>query len=499
MPLLVIPALALATLLALFVGNGNLALALAPALIALLVWGVWFLPLRIPMLGLLVLAWALEAPGDAFANGLILTPWRLVGRLLWGKLSLVIPYSQLVFTGFDLIALLMFAVIVHRHTRQSEIDRVGWVDAPSPIGTFAWLSVAAVVWMSLYGLARGGSFRFSLWQSNRWLYLPIVYTLMKQALRGSKDAPVVGRLLLGVGLFRAIEAISFRWMYPSQEMMPHATTHADSVLFATCVAILAAMILEMPGKGTYRLSAVLLPFYFWAISANSRRVVWAELGLLAVVFWLITPWRPLKRRLGRILAVAALPLLLYTAAGWSSPAGVFSPVQKLRSLIDPQSNTSTLWRDLENFNLIYTFSQNPLLGSGFGHPFIQKVQLPDVTRGYELEPYVPHNSVLGLWAYGGLFGFAILWAVFPVGFFFTVRAYRWARTRTERVTVLGAAAVQVCYVLQGYGDLGFGAWGPVFTVATSYALVGKICVANGAWAGPVAPQTVSARRLDASV
>ncbi|HET9036141.1 MAG TPA: hypothetical protein VFN45_08045, partial [Myxococcaceae bacterium] len=54
-------------------------------------------------------------------------------------------------------------------------------------------------------------------------------------------------------------------------------------------------------------------------------------------------------------------------------------------------------------------------------------------------------------------------------------------TPLERVTALGAAAAQLCYLLQGYADLGFGSWGPVFTVATSYALVGKICVANGAW------------------
>ena len=42
--------------------------------------------------------------------------------------------------------------------------------------------------------------------------------------------------------------------------------------------------------------------------------------------------------------------------------------------------------------------QNPLVGSGFGHPFIERVKLPDVTASYELEPYVPHNSVIGLWA-----------------------------------------------------------------------------------------------------
>ena len=109
------------------------------------------------------------------------------------------------------------------------------------------------------------------------------------------------------------------------------------------------------------------------------------------------------------------------------------------------------------------------------------IKLPDVTSEYELEPYIPHNSVLGLWAFGGLIGFALLWAVYPVGMFFTVRAYRWSRTPAERITALGAAAVQICYLMQGYGDLGFGTWGPVLTVATAYALVGKICVANGAW------------------
>ena len=52
----------------------------------------------------------------------------------------------------------------------------------------------------------------------------------------------------------------------------------------------------------------------------------------------------------------------------------------------------------------------------------------------------------------------------------------------------GAAGAQVSYLLQGFGDLGFGTWGPVFTVATAYALVGKLCVQNGAWrAGAIQP------------
>ena len=481
LPAVVTGGLCLATVVALFVGNGSLVLALAPVLLVLLLWAIWYLPIRGPVLVLLVLAWAVEAPGDAFGAGLILTPWNLLGRLLWGKLNLVIPMSALVMSGFDLLALLMFAVIVYRHARHSTLDSQGWVDAPPPITTFAWLSVAAVVWMAAFGLAQGGSFRFALWQMNRWIYLPIVYLLMKQGLRGPGDARVVGKLILGVGLFRAVEAISFRLMYPSIDVLPHATTHHDSVLFATCLAILGALLLEVPRKRTLSLVLMLVPIFLWAIQANARRLVWAELGVVALAFWLITPWTRRKKRMARLALKAALPLVLYGVVGWGSDSVVFAPVKKIRSLTDSEVNTSTLWRDLENYNLVYTYSQAPLLGSGFGRPFLQKVRLPDVTKSYELEPYVPHNSVLGLWAFGGIFGFSLIWAVFPVGMFFAVRAYRVSRHPRDRVAALGAVAAQICYVLQGYGDLGFGAWGPVFTLGASYALVGKICLANGGW------------------
>ncbi len=491
-------ALVLATVAAGLVGNGDLKLALAPLLLALLVCLVAVLPLRLPMLTLLVLAWALEVPGDAFAEGLVKTPWTMVGALLFGRLNQTLPvlsaewlipglgqvFTPLVMSGLDLLVVLMFGVIAYRHHHRSRIDRTGWVDGPAPIRSFAWLSVLAVAWMCVWGFLHGGAPRFMFWQSLRWLYIPIIYALMRQALRGMPDALTVGKLLLGVGLFRAGEAILFRSWYPSVEVMGFATTHFDTVLFSTCLAILGALLLEMPSPATFRLAVLLAPIYYWAIRANNRRLAYADLALIALVFWFISPWRPIKRRAARVLALFSLPILLYVGVGWTSEAGPFGPVQKFRSMLDPKADTSTLWRELENTNLVFTYHESPLLGLGFGRPFHEHVKLPDVTGSYELEPYVPHNSVLGLWAFGGLLGFSLLWAIFPVGFFFTVRAYRWASTPMERVTALGAAAVQVCYLIQGYADLGFGSWGPVFTVATSYALVGKICVANGAWGRP---------------
>jgi len=485
-PHLLLFALALATVAAILAGNGNLGIALAPAALTLVILGLWFLPLRVTLVVLLAAAWGIEAPGDVFASGLLETPWHMVGNLLWSKLNLVFPIPALVITGFDLLALFLFAVIVHRHVQESDIDRAGWVDTPSAIGTFAWLSVLAVLWLSAYGLLRGGAFRFVLWQAIKWLYLPLLYVLMRQGLRGAQDAMMVGSALLGVGLFKSAEAIVLRLVYPSIQQMAHATSHHDSVLFATCVAILAAGVLEMRGKRPLKLFLLLSPVHLWAMVANNRRLVWTELALVALAFWLITPWRPVKRKLARLAVFAALPLLLYVAVGWSSQSRLFGPVATVRSMIGSKSDASSQWRDIENFNLVYTYSLNPLLGSGFGHPMVDRIHLPDVTAAYELEPYVPHNSVLGLWAFGGLLGFACLWMIFPVGMFFTVRAYHWAGNPLERVTALGAAAAQICYLVQGYGDLGFGTWGSVFTVAAAYALVGKICIARGAWGAEAA-------------
>ena len=73
-------------------------------------------------------------------------------------------------------------------------------------------------------------------------------------------------------------------------------------------------------------------------------------------------------------------------------------------MVDSKRDASTAWRDMENFNLIPPTARARCSGSGFGHPLVEKVKLPDVTAAYELEPYVPHNSVLGLWAFGGLLG-----------------------------------------------------------------------------------------------
>jgi hypothetical protein len=383
--LVVLTGLVLVTVGIIRISDGNLVASLAPALIALTVWGIWSLPLRVPMLVLLALAWGIESPGDVFADGKVETPWGPLGRVLWAKLNLFLPIPALVTTGFDFLAVLLFAVVLHRHLRRSTIDREGWVSSASPIALFAWVSLGGLAWLGLFGLVRGGEFRFVLWQSTKWLYLPVIYALMQQALRGPQDAPLVGRVVLGVGLFRAIEAIVLRLRFPSKELMTHATAHHDSVLFATCLAILVASLLEMPRRRILKASLLLAPIYLWAMVANNRRLVWLELILVLVFFFLISPWRPLKIKVTRIMVLGFVPFLLYAAAGWDSEAKIFVPILTLRSVIDSKKDLPSLWRDLENYP-DRDLKENPLLGSVWP-PHGRTDQAANVTDAYELEPH----------------------------------------------------------------------------------------------------------------
>jgi hypothetical protein len=228
---------------------------------------------------------------------------------------------------------------------------------------------------------------------------------------------------------------------------------------------------------------VVLPILVWGMIANDRRLVWAELGLAAVLlFWVMRrTW--LKIRLVRGV-LYALPLIIaYIAAGWGSGTGIFKPVATIRSIVDSKADSSTKWRDLENFNLVPTLKHNPVVGTGWGHPFEFAVALPDVTAGYELEPYVPHNSVLGLWAYTGYIGFALQWFMLVLTVYFSVRAYRVAINPWDRVASLTCYGAVIVYMVHLYGDMALGTWIAVFLISAAMLISGKLAVSLKMWPG----------------
>jgi O-antigen ligase len=134
---------------------------------------------------------------------------------------------------------------------------------------------------------------------------------------------------------------------------------------------------------------------------------------------------------------------------------VFGPVSLLRSVVDAKSDRSTLDRDLENFNLVATFANHPLIGVGMGQPYVEAVKGDDISHAFPEYRYVPHNSVLGLWAWGGLIGFLGFWTAPMVALLAAARHHRAALTCEQRVASFVVIAAVEIYMLQCWGDMGF--------------------------------------------
>lgn len=153
------------------------------------------------------------------------------------------------------------------------------------------------------------------------------------------------------------------------------------------------------------------------------------------------------------------------------------PAKLVMSVLD-QKDSSSLSRDVENENLIYTMSQSPLLSTGFGFnyqssPNNPPVDLSDVFVNYRL---IAHNGVLWMWSWGGLIGFTILWMLFPVAGTLALRAYRAAYTPLERSAALSALGATAICVVQVWGDQGLNGYMTPITFSIAFAVATRLAM-----------------------
>jgi hypothetical protein len=265
------------------------------------------------------------------------------------------------------------------------------------------------------------------------------------------------------------------------------------MLFAVGAVIVVSLFLQRTGRRYTRVAWWCLPVLIGGMIANNRRLVWVEIILVLFILYLMTDSNAFKRKMNRLLLYSTPLMLAYVGVGWSSTGGIFKPVAVLRSAVDSSSDQSTAWRDLENFNLVYTVRQFPLFGVGYGNEFWEMWPMPRVE--YELEKFIPHNSVLGLICYGGYVGFIGITALWVGGVFFAIRAYHFSKEPLEKAAALAAMAAVLVYYLQGFGDLGIGSWTGVYLVAPSIAIACKLAVKNGAWDMSPAAQKAARKRF----
>ncbi len=459
-------------------GSGGVGLAIAAPAIAALLFAAWRLPLRISMLAVAAAALTLENPADVPAQGLFRSPLYTLGALLLAHLNVTLPSRALIFSGLDLV--LVYLVLIAA-TRALSASTKSAAAPPSSqwLATCAALVLGCVAAMWAYGMARGDAdVASSLWQVQRMVYLPVVFLLFRAAFATGASLQACAGVLIASAVAKSMMAIYVHAtvaLPPGQTELAYATTHADSMLFADAGCVIVATLAHAElSRRTRALLLATIPLLVAAMVANHRRLVWVELAIGLAVVIALSPSTRRSRALSRASIVASPVALIYAAAGWGSSAGVFAPVQTLRSVVDSSADGSTNWRDWENYDLVYTVRTHPILGTGYGHGYDELVRLPDISASYSLYRYIPHNSILAMWAHGGLLGFSLLSVLFVVAIFLGARTARLAVAPSERAGAISALVVVVVYLVHCYGDMGLGTWTAVFTVAPALAITGRL-------------------------
>jgi hypothetical protein len=488
-PSLVVPitllfVIAAATVATILISNGSVAAAVAPVLIATGLWSIWVAPLRKPLLAVMLLGLALDKPGDT--AGLWHSPVAPLGGLLIANLNKTFDLPMMTVSLLILLLAYLLLVRIARLLSRPRITEPGTVGFASPMLGALGVSFLTSAGLIAYGLVRGGDLQMSKIQLQVFIPLLVMTYLLGVSLNGARDYHRLAVVVVAAALVKAAMVFWVRFTLPvvfgeGRGQLPYATTHGDSMLFASAVALLAAIFVETPGRRSGRLLLLLLPVLLAAIVANNRRLAWVELAAALLLLFVMNS----RGRVVRALATASVCLLpvvlVYGGVGWSSTSRIFSPVRFVRSMTDASVNRSTLYRDGENYNLIYTLRANPLFGTGFGRPFDEKQQLDDISGGFKEWRYLPHNAVLGLWAFAGLVGFTGLWSVLVVGLLLAARSYRCARSSGDRIAASAAMTGTVVYLIHCWGDIGFTEPKSIFLVGAALAVAGQLAVSTGAW------------------
>jgi hypothetical protein len=96
---------------------------------------------------------------------------------------------------------------------------------------------------------------------------------------------------------------------------------------------------------------------------------------------------------------------------------------------------------------------------------------------------VPHNSVLGLAAFTGPFGFIGIWMVFAVSAYFSARSYHFAKTPAEKTIAMASLCSVIIHTNQMWGDIGINSFQGLAVQSGAFAAASRMAVYTGAWPG----------------
>ena len=470
--------------LAVAAGNGNPLVAVAPVLAVVGGLILFHAPLRTTVLGVLFLVMVVDYLPEGPQSGLWQSPLFPIAMALFLNLSATTGIGFLRFPGLDVLLLLLLALAIYRRATGSKIDPPATpsVRVLNHLLFLSWLTL--MIWEG-YGVSQGGDFNESLWQIRQLLLFPLMTFLFLQAFSGTvAEFKLVAKVFIVAAVFKSIIGIYFLYFIvrPMGVVVEFTTSHSDTLMFVPLLAMQIALLFERPSLSNWKRAGLWVPIVVWGMIANDRRLAYVSLAGSFMCIFLMNPWKGPKRSVARTLLLASPLIIAYVAAGWNSRNPVFGGAQLVKSLIKgDQAQAGADYRDIENFDLLATWSNNKFMGTGFGHKFEEPVKLPDISFAMPTYQYHPHDSILWLWGILGIFGFSGIFAPIVGGVFVAARAYHKSTNVYDRVMAMTAICMVITHINQCFGDMGTRTYFGSLLTGLCLALASKLAMRVGAW------------------
>ncbi len=466
--------------------SGNAVVALVPVILMFIAWASWRLPIGVVCSAVLFLLLAADNVKENPGMGLYKSFLYMPGKFLYTALSESgVPGMKLF--GIEVILFAMGALAFLRWVLAKRALDEEASDPASPFMRALRWSMATILLLEVWGVLRGGDVRFSLLQFRPMLMTSMMGLVFASSFRSRREVWLLLGVLVSVAVLRSSLGIYYWWTIMRLKFFgsdssgdgTYVTTHSDSILSGVVVvAVLMAVVLKPNLKSGF-VAAVVLPLVGFGIHVNNRRLAIVAVGISLLVVYLIGDHR-IKGLVHRCAMVLVPAIVIYIGAGWNAGGAWAKPVQTLKS-VTQSSDESSKTRDIENYNLVQTIRKNMFLGSGFGHKYDEVVVAYDISHAFEAYRYVPHNSILGLFAAGGALGFAGYWGFCVVGIFLAVRTYRRATSSLDQVVCLTAISAVVQYGVLSWGDMGLQSCMASMILACTLGAVAQIATRIGAW------------------
>jgi hypothetical protein len=401
------------------------ALVLAVAMLAAATWFVW------PVVGLhLIVLFALV--GDLSGSN-----WYPYTKNMSAVESIMFVSNVAAVSPLEVTILVAFTALIARYLVTGVWTlRAG--DSALPL-----LALSGFVLIGfLRGVGAGGDFRTAVFEVRAMLVLPAMYVLVVSVLRtGVNYRRMLWTVLIAIVL-NAILSLNHILRQSSDERGAPDTLieHTAALRMNVLLLLLLAALLFKGVSAWLRFALVVgsVPV-IWLYFLSERRAAFVSFGTAVALLFFVLFWRQRSTFL-KAFPVFFLVFVGYTAAFWSSESTVAFPAQAVKSVIAPddvdsRDESSDLYRQIENFDLNFTIQSAPVLGLGYGQPFYRPIPLADISA-FELNQYIPHNSMLAIWVKTGFGGFAALFFLFGRSVMKGARRLRFALRGNELLVML---------------------------------------------------------------